>query len=84
MIVIASQVSYFVRSLNFSQAKEKTNKLENIIMAYNVATLDELIAELHKAFESDSVDVDHVTQLMQSYKTNPADWGKFAKFDRYR
>ncbi|XP_046459355.1 cysteine dioxygenase type 1-like [Daphnia pulex] len=53
-------------------------------MAYNVATLDELIAELHKAFESDSVDVDHVTQLMQSYKSNPADWGKFAKFDRYR
>jgi cysteine dioxygenase len=53
-------------------------------MAYNVATLDELIAELHKAFESDSVDVDHVMQLMQSYKTNPADWGKFAKFDRYR
>jgi cysteine dioxygenase len=53
-------------------------------MAYNVATLDELIAELHKAFENDVVDVDHVTQLMKSYKTNPADWKKFAKFDRYR
>jgi hypothetical protein len=51
----------------FELKKKKKKKLENIIMAYNVATLDELIAELHKAFESDSVDVDHVTQLMQSY-----------------
>lgn len=53
-------------------------------MSYNIATLEDLIAELHKAFETDVVDVDHVMQLMKSYKTNPIDWKKFAKFDRYR
>ena len=53
-------------------------------MTYDIATLDQLIDELHKAFETDVVDVDHVTSLMKSYKTNPADWKKFAKFDRYR
>lgn len=50
----------------------------------NVATLEHLIAELHKAFETDVVDVDHVTDLMKAYKTNPAEWQKYAKFDRYR
>lgn len=50
----------------------------------NVATLDDLIAELHKAFETDVVDVDHVMDLMNAYKTNPAEWQKYAKFDRYR
>ena len=50
----------------------------------DVSSLDELIVELHKAFESDIVDVDHVIQLMKSYKSNPAEWMKYAKFDRYR
>lgn len=53
-------------------------------MPYTIATLEDLIAKLHKAFETDMVDVDHVMQLMKSYKTNPAEWKKFAKFDRYR
>lgn len=53
-------------------------------MSYDVPTLEELIAELHKAFENDVVDVDHVMQLMKSYKSNPAEWKKYAKFDRYR
>lgn len=49
-----------------------------------VATLQDLIAELHKAFEDDVVDIDHVKQLMQAYKTDPAEWRQYAKFDRYR
>lgn len=53
-------------------------------MSYNIASLEDLIAELHKAFEGDVVDVDHVMQLMKSYKSNPADWKKYAKFDLYR
>ena len=52
--------------------------------AYVVSSLDELVAELHKAFEGDVVDVDHVMLLMKSYKSNPAEWKKYAKFDRYR
>jgi cysteine dioxygenase len=51
---------------------------------FNIATLDDLIRELHIAFEGDVVDVDHVMELMKSYKTNPSEWKKFAKFDRYR
>lgn len=49
-----------------------------------VATLQDLIHELHVAFEGDVVDVDYVQQLMQAYKTNPAEWKQYAKFDRYR
>lgn len=49
-----------------------------------VSNLQDLVQELHRAFDGDVVDVDHVKQLMNSYKSNPADWKKFAKFDRYR
>ncbi|XP_061180546.1 cysteine dioxygenase type 1-like [Saccostrea echinata] len=46
--------------------------------------LDELIKELHKVFASDHVNVEYVTQLMASYKSNPKDWKKFAIFDLHR
>ncbi|XP_032683381.1 cysteine dioxygenase type 1 [Odontomachus brunneus] len=49
-----------------------------------VSTLQELIDALHDAFKTDLVNIDHVQELMTSYKSNPADWKKFAKFDRYR
>ncbi len=52
--------------------------------AHVVSSLDELVTELHKAFEGDVVDVDHVMLLMKSYKSNPLEWKKYAKFDRYR
>ncbi|KAJ8687121.1 hypothetical protein QAD02_022919 [Eretmocerus hayati] len=44
----------------------------------------ELIDKLHEAFETNDVDIDYVQELMASYKSNPQDWKKFAKFDRYR
>lgn len=53
-------------------------------MALSIASLDDLIGQLHKAFESDVVDIDHVKDLLNSYKSNPVEWKKFAKFDRYR
>lgn len=53
-------------------------------MADTVATLDELREKLREAFEHDPVDVDHVTDLMVSYKTNRDDWKQFAIFDRYK
>jgi len=49
-----------------------------------VSTLRELIDALHEAFKTDHVNIDHVQDLMMSYKSNPAEWKKFAKFDRYR
>nr|CAD7431892.1 unnamed protein product [Timema monikensis] len=49
-----------------------------------VATLDELVEELNQAFQKDLVNVDYVRGLLEAYKSNPTEWKKFAKFDRYR
>lgn len=49
-----------------------------------VVTLDDLIQELHRVFEEDEVNVEYVHNLLSSYKSNPLDWKKFAKFDRYK
>nr|CAD7459880.1 unnamed protein product [Timema tahoe] len=49
-----------------------------------VATLDELVKELNQAFQKDLVNVDYVRGLLEAYKSNPNEWKKFAKFDRYR
>lgn len=43
--------------------------------------LTELVSKLREIFEEDYVDVDEVTKLLQSYKSNRADWSKFAIFD---
>jgi len=47
-------------------------------------TLKELIAELHQVFESDRVNIEYVNHLLLSYISNPTEWKKFAKFDRYK
>lgn len=52
--------------------------------AKSPATLDELIAELHEVFSSDRVNIEYVNHLMLSYQSNPVEWKKFAKFDRYK
>lgn len=52
--------------------------------APEVDNLDDLINELHCVFEDDHVNIEYVHNLMANYKSNPADWRKFAKFDRYR
>lgn len=47
-------------------------------------SLAELIAELHRVFELDHVNIEYVNHLLLSYKAKPSEWKKFAKFDRYR
>lgn len=47
-------------------------------------TLRELVDALHEAFKTDHVIIDDVLELMASYRSNPAEWKKYAKFDRYR
>ncbi|KAF3430238.1 hypothetical protein E2986_05480 [Frieseomelitta varia] len=47
-------------------------------------TLRELVDALHEAFKTDHVNIDDVQDLMASYKSNPLEWKKYAKFDRYR
>ncbi|CAG9764437.1 unnamed protein product [Ceutorhynchus assimilis] len=49
-----------------------------------VGSLSDLIRELNKLFESDNVNVDLVHYVMKTYKSNPVEWKKFAKFDRFR
>jgi len=46
--------------------------------------LQRLIQDLHKEFEKDDVCIETIEKVMASYKSNPADWKKYAKFDRYR
>jgi len=46
--------------------------------------LDELCKELHKVFSYDRVNVDYVKTLLNSYKSKPKDWKKYAKFDPHR
>lgn len=47
-------------------------------------TLESLITELHTVFESDNVNIEFVNHLFLCYESNPAEWKKYAKFDRYR
>ncbi|XP_040566703.1 cysteine dioxygenase type 1 isoform X2 [Lepeophtheirus salmonis] len=47
-------------------------------------TWDELIHLLLEKFESDSVNVEEIKDILASYKSSPADWKKFAKFDKYK
>ncbi|XP_072379439.1 cysteine dioxygenase type 1 isoform X2 [Diabrotica undecimpunctata] len=49
-----------------------------------INSLDDLIKELRLIFESDKVNIDLVSYVMKSYKSCPADWKKYAKFDRFR
>jgi Cysteine dioxygenase type I len=42
------------------------------------------IEKLLELFESDSVNIEEVEDLLSSYKTDPKDWQKFAKFDKYK
>ncbi|KAL3288135.1 hypothetical protein HHI36_002583 [Cryptolaemus montrouzieri] len=49
-----------------------------------VNTLDDLIRELRELFDSDKINVEYLNYLMKSYKSRPADWKKYAKFDRCR
>jgi cysteine dioxygenase len=59
-------------------------KYKPCLQTPRVSTLDDLIRELYVVFESDSVNVEFVHQLMSSYKSNPVEWKRFAKFDRCR
>ena len=49
-----------------------------------ITSLDELIKEIYKIFEGDDIDVDYMIEVFKNYKSNPQDWKKFAKYDRYK
>lgn len=49
-----------------------------------IETLQDLISALHKEFETDYVNIEMVNHIMLAYKSNPKEWQKFAKFDRFK
>jgi cysteine dioxygenase len=52
--------------------------------ADDVKTLQDVIDELHKIYDEDEVDVDHVKSVLESYTSRPKDWRKYVNFDAYR
>lgn len=46
--------------------------------------LADLIGELHRVFAEDRVNVEYVQYLMESYRSDPAEWLKYAKFNKFR
>jgi cysteine dioxygenase len=46
--------------------------------------LSDLVDELHRVFAEDRVNVEYVQYLMESYKSDPAEWLKYAKFNKFR
>lgn len=58
--------------------------LQNLNLNPQCLTLKDLIDGLYRIFESDRVNIEEVYALMTAYKSNTAEWVKYAKFDRYR
>ncbi|KAK4885858.1 hypothetical protein RN001_002129 [Aquatica leii] len=78
-----------VRFLGCFEAYAKTLSLTDDRMLEQgalpaIISLNDLVKELRLVFESNSVNIELVHYLMASYKSNPTDWKKYAKFDRYR
>ncbi|XP_045782655.1 cysteine dioxygenase type 1 [Maniola jurtina] len=46
--------------------------------------LETLVQELHRVFSKSHVNIQEVQSLMSAYKSDPKQWRKFAKFDRFR
>lgn len=46
--------------------------------------LTDLVGELHRVFAEDRVNVEYVQYLMESYRSDPAEWLKYAKFNKFR
>ncbi|XP_038217650.1 cysteine dioxygenase type 1 [Zerene cesonia] len=49
-----------------------------------ITGLERLLEELHRVFSKNHVNIQDVQKLMLSYKSDPKDWRKYAKYDRFR
>lgn len=47
-------------------------------------TWEQLIEKLLELFHEESVNIEEVEAVLSSYRTNPRDWKKYAKFDKYK
>ncbi|CAB3400936.1 unnamed protein product [Caenorhabditis bovis] len=49
-----------------------------------MVSLTEVIQKIREIFEQDNIDIDVVMKLLESYKSNPAEWRKYAIFDEHK
>lgn len=78
------QVTCFARRKIFTLPCETQSSDMEQTEVVKPESLDDLIKILHNIFESDSINVEEVQNIMESYESNPQDWIKYAKFDQYR
>lgn len=78
------QVNCFARRKIFKLPCEAQSRDMEQTEVMKPQSLDDLIKILHNIFESDSINVEEVQNIMESYESNPQDWIKYAKFDQYR
>lgn len=78
------QVTCFARGKIFRLPSETQSSDMEQTEVVKPESLDDLIKILHNIFESDSINVEEVQNIMESYESNPQDWIKYAKFDQYR
>lgn len=73
------QEKYLREATQYFRGLEKPLKYGPVI-----ETLTDLITALHHEFSTNYVNIEMVNHIMLSYKSNPKEWQKFAKFDRYK
>ena len=74
----------FASSCTVTVKRETMNGCQDEHVLVPPRNLEELVKELHKVFSFDRVNVDYVKALLSSYKSNPKEWKKYAKFDQHR
>lgn len=47
-------------------------------------TLQELIEEIHRVFQDDCINIEYIHEIMASYKSNPEEWKKYSKHEKFR
>ncbi|ALC41732.1 CG5493 [Drosophila busckii] len=73
------QEKYLRQATQYYTALEKPLKYGPVI-----DSLTDLITALHREFDTNYVNIEMVNHIMLSYKSNPKEWRKYAKFDRYK
>ena len=76
-----------IKSLGDQLEKSTTISHEKKLDYNNIPVpkdLNELVENLREIFSVDTVDVDYVTKLLQSYKSNPKEWRKYVKYDPHK
>ena len=78
---VIAQVS---RLTIFAIEQEKFSLMEARKCLKSPETLDDVVKGLHVLFEDDHVNVEEVISFLSSYRSNPADWAKYANYDPHR